>query len=209
MLLQNLDVPDHAILATMDVNSLYPSIPQTDLLQTIYDEMTHNRHLLPFDPNLIIQLLHINVNYNYFEFTSLIFQQIKGTAMGAAFSQTVANIFMSVTIKHFLRTQTKQPHLLVRYIDDIFIIWTHSEELQDFLRDINNYYPAISYTRLYSHSSVDFLDQKIYKSSTFTVTNKLDAKTFQKPHNLYQYLHYTSIKPSEIRIQRTYIRRTN
>ena len=37
-------------------------------------------------PNLIIQLLHINVNNNYFEFASLIFQQIKGTAVGAQLS---------------------------------------------------------------------------------------------------------------------------
>ena len=54
------------------------------------DEMNQNRHLLPFDPNLIIKLLHINVNHNYFEFASLIFQQIKGTAMGTAFSPTAA-----------------------------------------------------------------------------------------------------------------------
>ena len=37
--------------------------------------------------------------------------------MGAAFSPTVANIYMSVTLQNFLCTQTKQ---LVRYIDDIF-----------------------------------------------------------------------------------------
>ena len=54
-----------------------------------------NGHILPFDPNLIIRLLHININHNYFEFTSLIFQQIKGTAIGAAFSLTAANICQS------------------------------------------------------------------------------------------------------------------
>lgn len=32
LLLQKLTVPDHAILVTMDVNNLYPSIPQTDML---------------------------------------------------------------------------------------------------------------------------------------------------------------------------------
>lgn len=149
----------------MDVCNLYPSIPQTDLLQIIYDEMNQHRHLLPFDPNLIIRLLHININHNYFEFASLIFQQIKGTAMGAALSPTAANVYMSVTISRFLRTQNKKPHLLVRYIDDIFMIWTHTEdELKKFLTDMNSYNPALSYTYHYSLSTVNFLDLTIYKS---------------------------------------------
>ena len=107
LVLQNLPVPDNAILVTLDVSNLYPSISQTDMLYTIYNEMSQHRHLLLFDPNFVIQLLYTNVNYNYFEFASLIFQQVKGTAMGAPFSPTVANIYMSVTIRRFLRTQTK------------------------------------------------------------------------------------------------------
>ena len=91
ILLQNLTVPDNALLVTLDISNLYSSIPQTDMLQTIYQEMVHNRHLLPFEPNMIIRLLHTNINHNYFQFASLIFQQIKGTAMGAAYSPTVAN----------------------------------------------------------------------------------------------------------------------
>ena len=112
-ILQNLHVPDDAILATVDVKSLYPSIPQTEMLQVIYDEMYSKSHLLLFDPNLIIQLLHTCINSNFFEFASMVFQQIKGTAMGAAFSPTVANIYMSVTIRRLLLTQYKPPLLLV------------------------------------------------------------------------------------------------
>ena len=193
LILQNLPVPDNAILVTLDVTSLYPSIPQTDLLQVVYDEMFSHRHLLLFDPNLIIQLLYTGINFNYFEFASAIFQQIKGTAMGAAFSPTIANIYMSVTIRRFLRTQTKQPLLLSRYIDDIFLIWTESEEdLKQFLADLNSFNPAIQYTFFQSQSSVDFLDLTIYKGHLFPFTNNLDTKTFQKAQNLYQYLHYSS-----------------
>lgn len=193
LILKNLSIPDDAILVTMDVNNLYPSIPQTDMLQTVYDEMIQHRHLLPFDPNLIIQLLHTNINNNYFEFASLLFQQIKGTAMGAAFSPTVANIYMSTTIRRFLRTQNKQPLLLVRYIDDIFMIWTHTEsELNRFIEGMNSHNPSLSYTHQYSFSAVDFLDLTVYKSPMFAFTNTLDVKTFQKQHNLYQYLHFTS-----------------
>ena len=42
-------------------------------------------------------------------------------------SPTVANVFMSVTFHHFLATQVRKPLLLVRYIDNIFMIWTYEE----------------------------------------------------------------------------------
>ena len=105
------------------------------MLEAIYQEMSERIHLLIFDPNLIIELLHINVNNNYFEFASLTFQQIKGMAMGSACSPTVANIYVSVTIRKFLRTQNKQPLLPTRYIDDI--IWIHSQkELDQFMLNL-------------------------------------------------------------------------
>ena len=73
------------------------------------------------------------------------------------------------------------------------MIWTHTEdELKIFLADLNSHNPALSYTYHYSLSTDDFLDLTIYKSPGFAFTNILDTKTFQKPHNLYQYLHYTS-----------------
>ena len=64
LLLEDLHIPDEAILVAIDVSSLYPSIPQTECLNIILHKY---RHLLIFDPSLIIQLLHVNINYNYFK----------------------------------------------------------------------------------------------------------------------------------------------
>ena len=92
--------------------------------------------------------------------------------MGAAFSPRVPNIDMSVTLQSFLRTQTKQPLLLVRYIDDIFLIWTYtSESLDQFLHSLNNFNPSLNYTYQQSPTSVDFLDLTTYKSHFFPFTN--------------------------------------
>ena len=191
--LQELHVPDDAFLVSIDVVSLYPSIPQTECLQTIYDQMHQRRHLLLLNPNLLIQLLHININYNYFEYGTLIFQQTHGTAMGTAFSPTIANIFMSVCIRKFLATQKIKPLLLKRYIDNIFLIWTNTKEtLQNFLDSLNGFHPSIQFTYTISQNSTDFLDLSIYKGSGFQITNKLDTKTYQKQQNLYQYLHFSS-----------------
>ena len=197
--LETLEVPKTAILVSVDVDSLYPSIPQTECLNIIYDELHQHRHLLLFDPNLIIQLLQINVNNNYFQFAAFIFQQITGTAMGAAFSPTIANIFMSVIMRRFLRTQKHRPLLLKRYIDDIIIIWTKSQQqLEQFLESLNNFHPSLHYTYTHSMENIDYLDLTIYKGPHFQNTQKLDTKTFQKPQNLYQYLHFESCHQKSI-----------
>ena len=196
--LQNTHVPNTAVLVTMDIENLYPSIPQTECLKIVYEEMLNRRHLILLDPNLIIRLLHMNVNFNYFQFADLCFQQIQGTAMGAAFSPTIANIYMSIFLNKFLRTQQQQPLLLARYIDDMFIIWPEKSTLSQFLTDLNSFHPNFRFTHSVSSLSVDFLDITIYKGPDFRVTNKLDIKTFQKAQNLYQYLEFTSAHPKNI-----------
>ena len=197
--LQDLKVPEDAILVTIDVTSLYPSIPQTECLNVIYDELYTHRFLLTFNPNLIIRLLHLNINYNYFTFDKLVFQQIEGTAMGAPFSPTVANIFMSIVLKRFLATQPIKPLILKRYIDDIIMIWTNTKEsLTKFLSDLNSFHPKLHFTHERSTMSIDFLDLTVYKGPFFEFTNVLDTKTFQKGLNLYQYLHYASYHPHNV-----------
>ena len=196
--LETLEIPEDAILVTVDVESLYPSIPQTECLDIVYNQMIHKRHLVLTNPNLIIRLLHICVNYNYFEFAGLVFQQTHGTAMGAAFSPTIANIFLSVILKRFLESQLHQPLLLVRYIDDIFIIWPNKKTLDQFISALNSYHPNLKYTHTCSNSSVNFLDLTIYKGPDHYRRHKLDIKTYQKPQNLYQYLEFSSAHPQSV-----------
>ena len=197
--LQDLNVPSNALLVTIDVANLYPSIPQSECLDTIYNEMFRYSHLLAFNPNLIIRLLQTNINYNYFSFANSFFQQIKGTAMGAAFFPTIANIFLSTILKNFLATQNIKPLLLARYIDDIFIIWTDTlDHLNSFLLGLNSFHPNLTFTHEHSLHSVNFLDLNIYKGHQFDITNVLDTKTHQKPLNLFQYLHFTSKHPRNI-----------
>ena len=158
-----------------------------------------HHHPSPFDPNLIIRLLQININFNYFTFANLCFQQIKGTAMGAAFSPTIANIYMSSLINKFMLTQSTTPLILTRYIDDIFMIWNDSiDTLNTFLMKLNSFHPSLKFTHTYSHKTINFLDLTIYKGFNFYFTNVLDTSTYQKPLNLYQYLHYTSAHPQNV-----------
>ena len=45
------------------------------------------------------------------------------------------------------QTQNKRPLIRLRYIDDIFFIWTHGEqELEKILKDLNDFNPNLSFT---------------------------------------------------------------
>ena len=146
----------------------------------------------------IIKLLHININNTFFTLGDLTFQHISGTAMGASFSHTIANIYMSVMIDRFLQSQPTKPLLIQHYIDDIFLIWPDSEgSLDSFLRDLNSFHPNLHFTCNSSYDSIDFLDLTVYKGQQFYITNILDTKTYQKQLKLYQYLHYTSNHPEK------------
>lgn len=127
--------------------------------------MISHEELLAFDPNIIIHLL--NIKNNYFKFGCFIFHQTTGTAMGASFSPTVANIFMSVLFKNFLRTTKDHPLLLKRYIDDIFFLWYKKHDLNKFTTALNKFHPNIKFTMTSSNKAVNYLDITIYKGQPF------------------------------------------
>ena len=78
----------------------------------------------------------------FFEFNGIVKQQISETAIGDKFALTYACIFVDKLETDFRNTQEYLPLVWYRYIDDVFFIWTHSEEkLKFFLADLNKYHP--------------------------------------------------------------------
>ena len=193
--LNNSTFPSDIILVTLDVVNLYPSIPQGECINIIHEEMFKFQELISFDPNLITHLLHTNMTNNFFQFAGCTFLQQKGTAMGAAFSPSIANIFMSVLLRKFLVLTSEKPTFIKLYIDDIIMLWPQHQNLTNFINSLNNYHQNIKFTVNYSNTSVIFLDLTVYKGDLFNGTNKLDVKTYEKNGNLSQYVHFTSNHP--------------
>ena len=54
--------------------------------------------------------------------------QQHGTAMGKRFAPSLADIFMSQWEQAALAKAKHQPLVYKRYLDDIFIVWTHGQE---------------------------------------------------------------------------------
>ena len=145
-LLENTPIPQNAILATIDVSSLYTNIPQDEgtdaCLNTI--QMTEAS---PIPTSILRKLFDIVLKCNVFSFNGQAYQQIQGTAMGTRMAPSYANLFMDRFERAFLAQETIQPLVWTRYIDDILCIWTGSRsELDNFLDRLNRAHHSIKFT---------------------------------------------------------------
>ena len=89
-----------------------------------------------------------------------------------------------------------KPLFYKRYIDDILILWPHSElELNNFLTAMNSFHPSIKFTSNSSYDKITFLDINIYKGPNFLTKKILDVETHIKPTNRQAYVHANSFYP--------------
>jgi hypothetical protein len=183
-------------LVSVDVKSLYTTIPQHEGIQCL---LRHNE-LTGFPTHVTRKLLNYILN-NIFSFNGTIYKQKMGVAMGTPIAPTLANIFMTQLEEEFLNTQEHKPIVYKRYIDDIFIIWDQSlEDFNTFMQAYNNFHPTIKFEHNISENTVDYLDLTIYKGNNFEQSGKLETKTHIKNTNTFQYIHYDSHHPSATKL---------
>lgn len=187
----HIKIPEGSYLVTLDVTSLYTNIPHNDGISSLID--MYELHRLPESPDghVVATLTRLVLELNTFEFNSQYFRQISGTAMGTKMAPSYANIFMGKLESQYLSQCPLKPLFYKRFIDDIFFIWTHTEE--ELLRFIDNYntvHPNIEFSHTYSQTEINFLDVTVAIEG-----NELTTKLYRKPTDLQQYLHYGSDHP--------------
>ena len=95
----------------------------------------------------------------------------------------------------FIKTQELQPFVWLRYIDDIFFIWTHGEaKLKKFMEAFNKFLPSLQLTYEPSKRRVAFLDFDVSLENG-SVTTDLHTKST----DCHQYLHCSSSHPDHIK----------
>ena len=170
------DIPEDAILVTADAVDLYPSIPHRAGLEAfkITLDLTENKFISTDDK---VKMAEFILKNNYFQFNGKLKQQISGTAIGSKFAPTYACVFMDQIETDFLRAQKNVPFVWFRYIDDVFLLWTHGEnKLKSLMEKLNQFYPNLSFTYESSKNKIAFLDCKVN-----LFENKLNTELYVKP----------------------------
>ena len=192
--LQTLKVPPNAFLVTLDIESLYTNITHEEAIVSFLKRFAD-------DPNkvFLLDLFKYVLKNNIFQFAENVYTQLCGIAMGTKLAPALATIYIGDIEEEFIAERTKKPDLWVRYIDDVFMTWSHSrEELDSFITDLNARRPKIKFTAEIETQACNFLDLTIYKSSTFVNTGLLSTKIYYKPTNTFAFPLGSSYMPNQI-----------
>ena len=136
-------LPSNILLVTIDATSLYTNIPHTHGLSALEKFLSKRPPASHPASNFLVSLTHFILTHNYFSFNSLHYLQVKGTAMGTRMAPSYANLFMGSLEEDFLNSEDSKPDLWLRFIDDIFLLWTHGHDsLLLFLERLNSRHPV-------------------------------------------------------------------
>ena len=104
----------------------------------------------------LVQLVTLVLKHNNLTLNGEHSLQINGTTMG---TPSYANIFMGKLEKLIIQFSPYKPLSWFRFIDDVDMKWTESEEnLNRFFDHANNVYPTIKFTHETSRNNISFLD---------------------------------------------------
>ena len=189
--LKNMEtLPESAILVSLDVVGLYPHIPHAEGLEAIRQAL-NEREDQEMPTNLIVDLAELVLKNNNFEFNGNHYLQTLGTAIGTKMAPAYANLFMDRLERRLISESRVKPYLWLRYIDDIFMVWTGSEEeLGEFLNYINEAHETIKFTWTWSKERVNYLDVQVINTN-----GKIETDLYTKPTDKHQFLSYTSCHP--------------
>ena len=187
------DIPDEAILVTMDVRSLYTNIPNTEGIEAV--QSYFRARAGPGDrflSQVISTFLTLILTLNNFVFNDRNYVQVNGASMGTKCAPNYASLFMGKFEELHIMPKIKDFILIyIRYIDDLFFVWKGSEQdLIKFFKEINEIHPTIKFDYVYSRKSVNFLDTKVTIDG-----KKLSTSLYTKPTDRKAYLHARSYHP--------------
>ena len=179
-------------MVSLDVMSLFTKVPIADALATIsnllsQDESFEEHTAIPAEE--ICTLTELCLRSTYFEFQGRFFEQMDGAAMGSPLSPVVANLFMEAFESRALEQAPLLPSMWVRYVDDTFVIWPHTdEELETFHANLNTIHPSIQFTyEKEKEGQLPFLDVCVQRRG-----NTISTSVYRKATHTDRYINFSS-----------------
>ena len=126
------NTPKNIILCSWDIEAMYPNITN-DLGLTACKELLNKRDILEPSTDCIIDAIQITFEENIATFGSTVVKQCDGTAMGPHHACSCADAATDYAVDQKVMSHSLNPlyDKIVdwsRFRDDIFCIWTGTEE---------------------------------------------------------------------------------
>ena len=161
-----------------DVTSLFTNIPLHET-RDIAVNLLFDNHNIKMSRVQMMKLFMFATAQTHFLYNGEYYDQIDGVAMGSPLGPVLANIFMGHHEKLWLEQYSGQDLLFYRrYVDDIFCLFKHREQVPEFLEYINSKHPNIKFTcEEEENNKLPFLDISISKTEGLN----FDTTTHRKP----------------------------
>ena len=124
------DLPANSKPYSIDIKSFYTNILLSEGVEA-FKEMLDERADKSIPSDYLIKLLKLVMGSNIFKFNNEFWIQLIRTSMGTRVAPTYANIFMGkleqIILSKCPENLKKYIHTWRRFIDDILVIWTGTE----------------------------------------------------------------------------------
>jgi hypothetical protein len=128
-------------------------------------------------------MMFLILTNNCFEFNDKMYIQNIGTAMGSKFAPPYDNLTLGKMEETFLKNCVLKPLLYKRFQDDVFLLWQHgSNQLNNFVEQLNGVNRKFKYTLLFSKEEVNFLDVTVFLTHRTHLRLKF-LENPRTPHN--------------------------
>jgi len=180
------------IHASFDIEAMFPSIQKEVGLEQCRLHLDKREDPI-LSTDCIIDALETTLDNNITEFEGVIYKQKKGTAMGPKNACAYADTAIDKIDRDVMEGTWSHPPLLwARYRDDVYVPWTHGQEmLEEFHLWLNSRMPGIKFTLKASLEGTEFLDTFIYMKA-----GQLHTKPYSKPCDDHAFLVPTSCHPT-------------
>ena len=123
-------LPDGVLLVTLDVSSLYTNIPHKDGIQACSKFL--DRRIDPTIPTTkLCDLIRMILTHNTFTFNGKYCRYAnQWNSNGHKNGSSYANLLMGKFKENALGDASHSPLIWWCFIDDIFLLWTHGEDLK-------------------------------------------------------------------------------
>jgi hypothetical protein len=186
-------------MCSFDVENLYTNIPVHECIELALDVMYKSKKPidLRFDRKTMKKLFQLSVNSIPFRFFEDNYLQQDGVAMGSPLAPLLADIFMNKIEIKLKRFTTNKPLVWVRYVDDIFCLFTIDLiKIIEFQKRINCWHSNLKFTlEMEINQQIPFLDVMIIRS-----VDKFETTIYRKPTNTDLYMLYDSNQPRSYKL---------
>jgi hypothetical protein len=193
---------DQVWLVTGDVGAFYTNVPIDETIENISNALG-DKSFEGIPTDMLDSLLRIVMKNNVFEFNGTFYHQVEGVAMGTSCAPAFANLSLGFKERASGQIVVGDTGLrfYVRYMDDIFLIWSGTRSSLDAW--LGRFTPQLAPYRITwdirsSSQATPFLDAEFFYRASAGLWS-LHTKVYRKRMNKHQYIPWSSAHPETVK----------